>query len=131
MALLFAVYWERQIDCFNGTFGHTEAAFLTKIIFNIGLFILKRDCLRRAHFQAVSAFCAAFFIDNGYHQSTIPKRYPSCIALLSRLGFLASPIKYTSFAIPFVSCRKFFSGLNIAITILSASIVFSASGPVT
>ena len=71
---LFALNWERKGDGFNRTFGCTKAAFFTNIIFNMRLFILKEDCLWWAYLQTVSASCALFFIDNGYHQITIPKQ---------------------------------------------------------
>jgi hypothetical protein len=129
IAPLFARYREGKADCFYGTFGHTETAFLTKIVFNTGLIPLKGDCLRRTYLNAVSASRATFFINNRYHQSTIPKRYPSCIALLSRLGFLASPMKYNSLIRPCVPCLQLSSGFNKVMMTLSVSIDFSPSGP--
>lgn len=69
--------WKGDVYRLYRAFGGAKAAFLAEVFVDQGLAFPEQYGTGRTHFPARRASCACFIVDNGDHQSTIPKRYPS------------------------------------------------------
>ncbi len=69
----------RKIDgyCPDGAIGGAKTAFFAEVGGNGGSVVLDGYCPRGANIGAAPAGGAFFFINDRYHQITIPRRYPS------------------------------------------------------
>ena len=93
-ACLYRVCWSQKTN-FNSidrAFRRAKTTFFTQFIFYLDNIVNQNQSLWRTYLDAFPASYANCFVDYRNHEITIPKRYPSWIALLMRLGCLASPM---------------------------------------